>query len=164
MSKKPIIICGFPGVGKSCVANNRINILDAESSAFHWRYDPEHPENGRERNPDFPGNYIAYIKENMERYELDVILVATHKAVRDALKAEGIKYIVVAPFNDMLCLNEYMKRYVQRGNDIDFMVSLCKNWDAWLAELALESDLEGIPMIRLSDKEYLSDVLGVLAR
>ena len=160
--KKPIIICGFPGVGKSCVANNRVNILDAESSAFHWRYDPEHPEKGREKNPDFPRNYIAYIKENMERYELDVILVATHKAVRDALKKEGIDYVIVAP--SRWDKNEYMKRYLQRGNDIDFLKSLHKNWDVWMSELEIESYKEGVPMITLEEKGYLSDILGVFAR
>ena len=160
--KKPIIICGFPGVGKSHVANNRINILDAESSAFHWRFDPEHPEKGSEKNPDFPGNYIDYIKENMERYELDVILVATHTVVREALKKEGIDYIIVAP--NRYDQNEYMKRYLQRGNDIEFIKSLHKNWGAWMSELEIESFKQGVPMITLEEKGYLSDILGVFAR
>lgn len=161
--KKPIVICGFPGVGKSCVANNRINILDAESSAFHWSYDPEHPERERKRNPYFPQNYIAYIKEQMNRYELDVILVSCHKEVRDALKTEGIKYIIVAPFNNMLCKNEYMIRYLNRGSDIEFIESLHKNWDKWIDELYAES-VEGVPTIRLDEKRYLSDVLKGFAR
>lgn len=156
--KKAMIICGFPGVGKSCAANNRTNILDAESSAFSWNWNPENLEKGRERNPEFPGNYIRYIKENIDKY--DVILVSTHKVVREALMAEGVQYIIVVPFHNMLVKNEYMIRYLQRGSDIDFIESLYNEWDDFIGEIANDE----APKIYLGEGQYLSDVLGVIAR
>lgn len=153
--KKAMVICGFPGVGKSCAANNRTNILDAESSAFSWIWNPENLEKGRERNPEFPANYIRYIKENMEQY--DVILVSSHQAVRDALKAEGIGYIIVAPYFSIK--NEYLIRYLQRGSSIEFIEQLNKDWGTFLEDLVNDS----APLIWLDKGEYLKDVLGVWA-
>ena len=151
-----MIICGFPGVGKSCVATNRTNILDAESSAFSWIIDPVHLENGRKRNPEFPGNYIRYIRDNMDKYE--VILVSSHQSVRDALKAESIPYIIVAPYVELR--NEYMKRYLQRGSTMEFIDIL---YNAWLDFLGgIERD--GAPTIWLDSGEYMSDALGHIAR
>lgn len=154
--KKAMVICGFPGVGKTSVANNRVNILDAESSAFSWIWNPENLEKGRERNPAFPGNYIDFIRENIEKY--DVILVSSHQAVRYALKAEGIQYIIVAP--DYNCKNEYMIRYIQRGSDIDFIEQLYDHWGQFIDDLYND----GAPLICLEKGKYLTDVLGVIAR
>jgi hypothetical protein len=153
--KKAMIICGFPGVGKSCVANNRTNILDAESSAFSWIFDPETAEKPK-RNHEFPANYIRYIKENMGRY--DFILVSSHQNVRESLMAEGIQYIIVAP--KMELKNEYLIRYLQRGNEIDFIELLNEKWDEFLG--GIKND--GAPVIYLNKGEYMSDVLGAIAR
>lgn len=153
--KKAMVICGFPGVGKSCAANNRTNILDAESSAFSWIWNPENLEKGRGRNPEFPANYIRYIKENMDQY--DVILVSSHQDARTALKAEGIGYIIVAP---LYCLkNEYMIRYLQRGSSIEFIELLNEKWDEFQDDLVKDE----VPKIWLDKGEYLKDVLGVFA-
>lgn len=154
--KKAIVICGFPGVGKTSAANNRTNILDAESSAFSWNWNPENLEKGRERNPEFPHNYIRFIKENMDKY--DVILASSHQAVRDVLKAEGIQYIIVAP--EYPRKNEYMIRYLQRGSDIDFIEQLYGSWGQFIDDLAYD----GAPLIWIGEGKYLSDVLGVMAR
>lgn len=156
MSKKAMIICGFPGVGKTSVANNRKNILDAESSAFSWNWNPEEPQKGRERNPEFPHNYIRFIKENMEKY--DVILVSTHKAVRDALIYEGISFISVIP--ELNCKNEYMIRYLQRGSSIEFIEDLYENWARYIENIVDD----GFPVIWMEKGKYLKDVLGVIAR
>lgn len=158
MSKKAIIICGFPGVGKSCVANNRTNILDAESSAFSWKVDPEHPEKDMVRNPDFPDNYIRYVEKNMAIYACDVVLASSHGEVRNELKMRGIPYIIVAPRRELK--NEYLIRYLQRGNNIEFIELLNDKWDAFLDEI----ERDGAPVIWLGSGEYMSDVLGEIAR
>lgn len=153
--KKAMIICGFPGVGKSCVANNRTNILDAESSVFSWIFDPETAEKPK-RNHEFPSNYIRYIKENMGRY--DFILVSSHQNVRESLMAEGIQYIIVAPQKELK--NEYLIRYLQRGNEIEFIELLNEKWDLFLDGI----NNDGAPVIYLNKGEYVSDVLGAIAR
>lgn len=66
--KETTIISGFPGIGKSYFFrnqeyNNR-TVLDSDSSEFSWVKD-ENGNNTKERNPDFPSNYIDHIKENM---------------------------------------------------------------------------------------------------
>lgn len=152
---KAMIICGFPGVGKSCVANNRTNILDAESSAFSWIFDPDTVKKP-ERNPGFPLNYIRHIKQMSERYEY--ILTATHEEVRNAMRAEGIQYIIVAPKRELK--NEYLTRYLQRGSDIDFIEVLNEKWDEFLDGI----ERDGAPVIWLDKGCYMSDVLGEIAR
>lgn len=148
--KKAIIICGFPGVGKTTVANNRSNILDAESSCFSWGFDPKRPET-RTRNLSFPKNYISFIEEKTSKY--DFILTSSHKVVRDGLKEHGIKYIIVAPKRDLK--NEYLIRYLKRGSDIDFINLLSEKWDEFLTEI--END--GAPVILLDTGEVLADVI-----
>lgn len=84
-----IVISGFPGIGKSYMYNNMkdLKILDSDSSKFSWVKDEE-GKNTKERNPDFPNNYIKHIKDNMD--SSDIILVSSHKVVRDALKDNDI--------------------------------------------------------------------------
>ena len=153
--KRAIIICGFPGVGKSCAASNRVHILDAESSAFSWIWKMGEPF-GKERNPEFPTNYIKHIRNAAKNY--DIVLAASHETVREALKSEGIQYVIVAPRRELK--NEYLRRYLERGSDIDFIELLNEKWDEFLT--SVEND--GAPVIWLEKGEYISDVLGVLAK
>lgn len=155
--KKAIVVCGFPGVGKSHAEMAKKGILDAESSCFHWVYDYDDPENVKKKDPAFPGNYIEYIKEEAGKCCNDFILVATHGEVRKALREAGIKYINVAP--EYSCRNEYMKRYVQRGSDMEFIESLYNNWDRWINEIETEGTDLGIPTVWLKEGEYISDVI-----
>ena len=150
--KQAIVVCGFPGVGKTTVANNRSNILDAESSAFSWEWNVEPPFD-RKRNPMFPTNYIKFLQENADKY--DVLLAASHKKVREALCANGIQYIIVAPRRELK--NEYLIRYLKRGSDINFIELLNEKWDEFLTDI--END--GAPVIWLGANENLADVLGV---
>lgn len=151
--KKAIIICGFPGVGKTTAANNRRNILDAESSAFSWTFDPESTD-ARKRNPAFPENYSKFLLDSVEEY--DYILASSHKAVRDELKAIGAQYIIVAPRRELK--NEYLIRYLRRGSDINFIELLNEKWDDFLTDI--END--GAPVIWLEAYNGLSDLLNGL--
>lgn len=150
---KPIVICGFPGVGKSCTAvesQKAVAILDLDSASFSW----EDGENGPERNPHFPYNYADKIQElilNNTYYEF--ILVSSHKSVRDALKERGTPYIIVAPH--MSERNEYMKRYISRGSDAKFIYNLYNNWALFLDDIRRD----GAPVVWLNENEYLIDVL-----
>ena len=149
--KKAIIICGFPGVGKTTVANNRRNILDAESSALSWVWNPEEPD-ARKRNEEFPRNYINFLEESLDKY--DVIMASSHKDVREQMQYSGMQYIIVAPRRELK--NEYLIRYLQRGSDIDFIELLNEKWDEFLTDI--END--GAPVIWLNRNENLADVLG----
>lgn len=155
---EPIVICGFPGIGKSTYASNRKDVEDLESSAFSWILDPFNPEKTRVRNQEFPINYISCIKSMLEtrkNHETRFILVACHKEVREELKRVGIPYLIVAPFKDMESKNEYLRRYLSRGSDIQFIENLNKNWEKWLDEL----EEDGAPVIHMQAYNVLSDLL-----
>ncbi len=125
------IISAFPGVGKTTFYNNnRKSTLDSDSSGFSWIY----RDTKKIRNPDFPDNYIKYIKGNVGKYEF--ILVSSHKEVRDALKQNCLHFYLVYPNKMDKC--EYIKRYKERGNSQSFIKLLDENWDLWLRQCYFE--------------------------
>ena len=140
------IICGWSGIGKSTVAKNQSNVLDFESSVF------SHKLNG-ETNSDFPDNYVDELMKVMSDKKYDYYLVSCHKSVRDELKARGLKYMIILPYRD--CENEYMKRWVRRGSDIDFITKMSERWDAMIDSCVKDT----VPKIYLDEHEYLSDIL-----
>jgi hypothetical protein len=139
------VISGFPGVGKTFYKeNSNLNILDSDSSKFSWLGD-------RIRNPEFPNNYIKHIKDNM--YKSDIILVSTHKIVRDALVDNNIRFLLVYP--EIGLKEEYLKRFKDRGNDNLFIKKFEDDWDLFINEM---DNQKGCESIKLKSGEYLSDV------
>lgn len=138
--KETKLISAFPGCGKSHYYKNTTGktILDSDSSTFN--------------KSDFPQNYINHIKENIGK--VDVILISSHKEVRDALSENGIYYTLVYPKLDLK--DEYIKRYKKRGSDVNFINLLEKNWNLWITEL---DEQTGCDRIKLNSGEYLSDVI-----
>jgi hypothetical protein len=137
-----MLISAFPGCGKSHLFRNNkeIDIIDSDSSTFD--------------KSDFPSNYIEHIKENIGKR--DVILISSHKEVRDALVEEGLDFLLVYPKSTIK--EEYIQRYIERGNDEKFVELLEKNWDMWLDEL---EDQKMCSKLLLNEGEYLSDVISL---
>nr|WP_288247507.1 hypothetical protein [uncultured Romboutsia sp.] len=146
------VISGFPGVGKSYLFNNTdLKVLDSDSSNFSWIKDSE-GRNTKERNPDFPQNYIDHIKKNIGK--VDIILTSSHDVVRKALKESCIDYILVHP--NIRAKEEYIERYTQRGNDESFIKMINENWDKFIIDI----ENENFPIkIELDKFEYLSDLI-----
>ena len=115
--KETTIISGFPGVGKTEFFKDQKYhgrvCLDSDSSEFSWVKD-ENGNNTKERNPEFPKNYIEHIKSNIGK--VDVIFVSSHKVVREALEKEGLNYYLVYPKREDK--TEYIRRYRKRGNEV----------------------------------------------
>lgn len=150
-----MVISAFPAMGKShaykILKNIRgMNVLDSDSSQFSWIYDVESLAT-KERNPDFPNNYIQHIKENMNTAEC--IFVSSHENVRQAMKEAGIPYILVYPKKDML--PEIVGRCVLRGSDDNFIKTLIENWDNWIE--SCENDTGATKKMILDHNEYLHD-------
>lgn len=138
-----IIICGFSGIGKSTAAEQKNRkILDFESSGYS-------------NIKDFPKNYIDKLEELMKNDEAYYYLLSCHEEVRNELKARGLKYMIISPYRDYK--NEYIKRWVRRGSDIDFITKMSERWDAMIDSCALDT----VPKIYLDEHEYLSDILIV---
>lgn len=146
------IICGFSGIGKSTAEQKSRRILDFESSGYSNIF-----ENGFvvSRNKDFPKNYIDKLEELMKNDEAHYYLLSCHEDVRNELKARGLKYIIVLPH--MEYKNEYLKRWLKRGSDIDFITQMDKRWEVMINSCERDTS----PKIYLDEHEYLSDILFV---
>jgi hypothetical protein len=140
--KTTIIISAFPGCGKSHLFRNKGDkkILDSDSSKFD--------------KSQFPQNYIEHIKSNIGL--ADMILVSSHKEVRDALVDNGIEFTLVYPNKDIK--DEYIQRYIDRGNEDKFVELLKNNWNIWIPELEQQ---KGCEKIELNRGQYLSDVVSL---
>ena len=146
------IICGFSGIGKSTAEQKNRRILDFESSGYSNIF-----ENGFvvSRNKDFPKNYIDKLEELIKNDEAHYYLLSCHEDVRNELKARGLKYIIVLPH--MEYKNEYLKRWLKRGSDIDFITQMDKRWEVMINSCVKDT----APKIYLEEHEYLSDILIV---
>lgn len=143
------IVSAFPGCGKSYIYNKYNNtpyygqdynnktwkMLDSDSSEYSWIKD-ENGNNTKEKNPNFPQNYIDHIKANIGK--VDVIFVSSHKEVRQALKENNIKFFLIFPLKEMK--KDFIERYKNRGNTEDFINFISKNWDGFIDEMENEHD------------------------
>ena len=123
-------------------------------SAYTIQYNRLRDEVIKERNPDFPTNYVDYIKSQIGKY--DYIFVSSHEAVRKALNDEGIDFIIVFPIRE--CLNEWIGRcYVRemqgkQGFPINVLID---NWDKWIDQCI--DEMKNHQFIMLNHGYYLSD-------
>jgi len=147
------VLSGFPGVGKTYFRTHARGVVDSDSSLFSWL--PPTPGEPKKRDRAWPGNYIKHIQRMMLEPGIKFILVSSHQEVRDALVAAGIPFILVYP--DLSIKDEYIQRYIQRGNAPDFVMLLEANYDAWITALANQ---KGCEHCVLQSGEYLVDVVA----
>ena len=137
-TKNTKIVAGFPGVGKTFfAANSSLDVADSDNSLFS-------------KSEDFPENYIEHIKSLMGKK--DVIMVSTHKEVRQALVDHGLPFILVYPTRDQK--EAYLSRFRERGCSEQFIELLGNNFYRWTNELTWQ---RGCTHVLLQEGEYLSD-------
>ena len=75
---KTLLICGFPGVGKTYLWNElRLPVTDSDSSRF--------------RKGNFPENYVNHIKGILTNNpDNEIILISTHDIVRNELRNQKL--------------------------------------------------------------------------
>ena len=149
----------FPACGKTWLYEHQedydLKILDSDSSNFNWiiTYD----DNGRkikERNPEFPANYIKHIKESIGK--CDCIFVSSHASVREGLDKEGIDFTIVYP--DVSCKAEWVGRCFirdKRGESGCGAEAMYNNWEQWNTE-CVETGITHEEIV-LYPQEHLSD-------
>ena len=128
-------------------------MLDSDSSQFSWIKD-ENGNNTKERDPNFPTNYIKHIKDNIGK--VDVIFVSSHDIVRKALNENNINFFMVYPDKSMK--EEWIRRFRERGNDEGFIKFISDNWDDFIDEIEKEEKclLERLSVGHLYiDNEYI---------
>ena len=151
--KKTYVISAFPACGKSYCFKNRQNIftiLDSDSSEFSWIKDSE-GNNTKERNPEFPNNYIKHISDNIGK--VDVIFVSSHDVVRKALYENNIETTIIYPEKHMK--EVFLQRYRERGNNEGFISFISNNWDNFIDDIEFED--YGFNKISLNlDQPYIT--------
>ncbi|WP_368221617.1 hypothetical protein [Blautia wexlerae] len=101
-------------------------------------------------NPNFPNNFIQYIKENIGK--VDVIFVDSNIRIRQWLNEAKIKFVTVYPWNS--CLSEWVGRmYLQ--DYPDFIIRHKIN--GWHHEVYPVKEPYGDQLIRLSHGKYISE-------
>ena len=159
---KTTIISGYPGIGKTefvhrvkiHMVKNVSAVLDLDSAQFHYirSIDGEKHE-----NPTYPENYISAIKRELETGKYDYILVSTHDVVRERLYEEKIPYIAVIP-DPEYCEDEYLRRYVRRGDSPEFIFARHYYWRSELEQIIGACERHYMPCIKLGPTWYLSDI------
>lgn len=138
-------------IGKSYIYKNKNKnkiILDSDSSDFSWIRKGV-------RNPQFPDNYIKHIKDNIGK--ADIILVSSHKVVRDSLVGNDIWFTLVYP--DRSLKSEYINRYKKRGSDDKFIQMLDEKWNDFIDEMESQKECNKIV---LKSNQHLDDVLYLI--
>lgn len=136
---KAQLISAFPGTGKTYFFNNTNKIvLDSDSSKFDKK--------------EFPQNYINYIKSNINK--ADIILISSHKEVRDALVVNNLYFTLVYP--DKKLKEDYVLRYVNRKSPEAFISLIKNNWNLWIDEL---KDQKNCNHVILKSNQYISDII-----
>lgn len=152
-SDRNLVICGFPGIGKSIAEEKRKDTMDLESSNFRWL--PTDDGGEPIEHPNWPGNYLTVIEaQYMDNYR-KIILVSTHLEVIAGLKKKQIPFLIVAPRDDSQLKNEYLIRFLQRGSTVDFIKEMDENWFRYLREITEHRET----IIRLGSGQYLTDIL-----
>ena len=147
-NKNSVIICGFPGIGKSWIKFN--SILSCLQGSVFSITDSDSSKWGKDR---FPDNYINYISGNHKANPVNLLMLSTHKEVIKGLVEKGLNPTIVYP--DRSLKDEYLDRYRNRSNKAAFVEILNSKWDDFIDDIESFS----CPKIKLNTDEYLVDVL-----
>lgn len=135
------VISAFPGCGKShFFRNSDLVVSDSDSSKFD--------------KSDFPNNYIQHIKDKLNDNETEIIFISSHKEVREALRDNGIEFMLIYP--NINLKESYINRYKERGSDDNFINFLSNNWDNFINEIKEE---DYYTKVELSEGKYISDII-----
>ena len=103
-------------------------------------------------NPDFPNNFIRYIKENIGK--VDIIFVDSDIKIRQWLNEAKIKFVTVYPWSS--CLQEWIGRmYLQDYPDIIIRNKI----NGWHHEVYFVKEPCGDQFFRLTCGEYINERL-----
>lgn len=142
--KKGIIICGFAGIGKTGFLEHdpsltRKRVFDLSSSYFR-------------KNEGWEKVYCD-IAESLSK-DYDYIFLSTHNMVIRELLSRRTKFFLVYPRKH--CKDEYIQRFIKRGNSKEYITKFIKNWDNFIQML---DDVKIDNKIELRSGQYLSDVI-----
>lgn len=156
------VVCSvFPCCGKTYLYHSQerynLKILDSDSATFHWTYGRD----GVIVHPNWPNNYINYIKKSLDKY--DIILVSSHKEIREALAAAGIDFLTIYP--EKRCKAEWIGRAYLREMTSKGFSFACKAktmadcFDDWVNSCAIEKNIYKMDSCEYLSNRYLLDYI-----
>ena len=133
-----MIICGFPGVGKSTVARDMGGVVDLESTPFKKDFD-------------------MYLNVAIHMHNNGYTpLVSSHEEMREKLINSGVKFKVVIP--KLTDKDIYMRNYKYRGSTEEFIKLLDENFDKWILDIMSDVRLRD-KLIILDHDKYIDDYI-----
>lgn len=155
-----MIVSAFSGCGKTTLGEKYNNVIDLESSLYKYIFDTNisraqieaRKATPRKRNPEYPQNYIKAIEDASKKY--DIVLTSCGPLIREEMEKRNMEYLLVYP--DISCKEEYIQRYINRGNHIDFIKHLEENFEQWVKAFDEDTNLK---RIRIKSGENLEEVL-----
>ena len=154
-----VIVSAGVCCGKTYLGQHYKTVLDLESTPYNYILTEEQKlldneqlkGTKKELNPNFLDDYYLAIKDAVLKY--DVVLVAPGKKIRAMLQEKKLDYIVAYP--DENCLEEYIGRAKNRGNNESF-VERMKNG---MIPEGMTTDIYATKHIVLHSGEYLENAL-----
>lgn len=153
-----IIIASFAGTGKTYLGKKYKNVIDLEPAPYKWIFETEEnkieeKDKGKAKmlNPQWPMNYVNKIIESLNDY--DIVLIGLNRESREMLEKMGYKYYLCFPNKNKK--DEYLRRFVERGNCSEFLEKQAYYFDKELP-LLYEENME--KMI-LDGSEFIEDYL-----
>ena len=151
-----VIVAASAGTGKTSLARQCPDkILDLECVPYKYDMEPgtvygeADKANFWDIAEDWPRNYITKIKE--VQHSRDFILIPPDVMVLELLRSHGIPYILAYP--DRKCKEEYRARFIERGNQEEFLHIFVDGWDRFMDTY---EDTYSVGRVVLGAGEFLS--------
>ncbi len=137
-----MLISGFPGIGKTRASKLFNAIIDLDSMQYI----------NKEKYP------YCYLYDAIHLSKKGyIVLISQDLQVVELMAVSGEDYLIVCP--DISLKNEYMVRYLKRGNVNSWIDTTMKNWDAHINKLKTYPQEN---LITLQSGQYLSDIMTTI--
>ena len=152
-----LLVAGFSGIGKTMLGKKYKNILDLDS--VEYIYDDSKLQNlnleqrkglPRKVRKEWPENYIEKIKSEINNY--DYVLVWDRIDIIEEYIKNKLDFVLCYPDKDSL-LKYYEKRYLERGNNIEYVK---KKFNEYEEKMKFFNTLSVVKII-LTENETLED-------
>lgn len=151
----PIVIAGFPGVGKSTFKKNIDEKFKGESIKVYDSDSSKYKEN-------WPDDYISHIinliEKNKYAEHLSFIMVSTHKEVLEKLVEAGVRFTIVVPKREDK--ETFITRYSNRGSSVDFCNLLSEKWDSFINDIWTFIGNPLVNIVRINSTNYIEDIFN----
>ena len=162
--EKGMIYSCFAGMGKTTLSSNKEGYHDLESSDYQWIYlDEELDTEARKgndnkvRHPEFPKNYVDAIEQIVTMNTGQHALISSQPEVLAEIIKRGLDFITVTPGPELK--EEYIQRYINRGNPDVFVDLMTKNFTNFSNDLGTNNKAVCNIIVR-KENTFLADILN----